>query len=442
MDKNRRTFLQNAAAASLFALSGSKVQSAPLTPGRVPIHFDLAADLDKDDVYKFLHGTSMTWDAPLTVDQQYSQSSVPKKSVGVIDKYPDDMKSPDGTPSPLRGTPLRLFWAVQRRCRVFEGPGKGQLVGLLNLVIPQSWQVTVQAYAVLFTKNDGSVPADVKSRMETAFNNFQYPKDGDPLDYLQKIMSGDSTIKTDYFSVENTFSLNKVAGSFHAQHDTDLAIQDLYAGKANGTIYTGPNSPEPLDAQNGFFARRNLKLVCAEGPPEFLGRIPQRQPNPHEVVLQSGQTPQQAVQLIAASDQPQGCGDLTENDWPIMTLVAWPEFRLVSRDFTFEIGCGIRIILTLPVLQFQTRGTDLWVYTKYPNKWAPVVSIIRNCAFESALAGGVVGVVLLDPVAGLAVFDHVFEQCITDHLMDTIECMVPGLGLVTSVKKDWQDVKI
>jgi hypothetical protein len=48
--------------------------------------------------------------------------------------------------------------------------------------------------------------------------------------------------------------------------------------------------------------------------------------------------------------------------------------------------------------------------------------------------------VLLDPVAGLGAFEAYFEGCITDHLTQTIECMVPGLGLVTSVKNPWHDV--
>jgi hypothetical protein len=162
--------------------------------------------------------------------------------------------------------------------------------------------------------------------------------------------------------------------------------------------------------------------------------------DPHEVELQQGQTEKQAVQQIAKNDTPAQCGELTENDWPILTLAAWPEFKVDWRDFTFDIGCGIRIVLTLPVLQIQISGVDLWVYTRYPSSWTPVRSIIQQCAFEAALCGAVVGVVLLDPVAGLGAFEAYFEGCITDHLTQTIECMVPGLGLVTSVKNPWHDV--
>jgi hypothetical protein len=437
-NKNRRTFLQNVAAVSLFALSEAKAQGNSQATGRPPIQFDFATDLDKDDIYKFLDNTATTkWDAPPIVITNYTQSTAANpKPVGSIDKYPDTAAPP------LQGAPIRLWWAVQKRCRVFEGAGKGQLVGTPKVVIPRSWQVTIQVFAVLFIYNDNTVVTPtIKAKIENAFNAFQYPnpQHEGPMEYLQRILSGDPTIKADYFSVVNTFSITKVSGSLKAQDDVDLAARNLYGGQTQGTVWTSPNSHEQLNGPNGFFAKRNIRLVCPEQA-EFLGRVPPPEQDPHKVELKQGQNEKDVVQQIAQNDAQGQCSELTENDWPILTLAVWPEFKVDWRDFSFDIGCGIRIVLTLPVLEIQISGVDLWVYTKYPNSWSNVFSTIETCAFDAALSGAVVGVVMWDPVAGLAAFTADFGECITNHLLQTIECMIPGLGLVTKVVTPWHDV--
>jgi hypothetical protein len=431
--KSRRTFLQNVAAASLLALSDARAQVSSPSAGRPPIQFDFATDLDKDDIYKFLDSAAPTWDALPSSFPGFTQSTVSKKPVGSIDKYPESALPP------LQGAPIRLWWAVQKRCKVFEGSGQGQLVGTPKVLIPKSCQVTIQVFAILFIKSDTAVTPVIKTKIETAFNNFQYPRDGDPLTFIQNAVVHDPTIKTDYFFVANTFSISKVSGTLESKNDLDAAATQLYAGQTPAMIWTGPNSREPLQGQNGFFATRHMRLVCGEKV-DFLGRIPAPLSDPHKVELPQGQTEKQAVQQIARNDTPVQCSELTEKDWPILTLAVWPEFKVDWRDFTFYIGCGIRIVLTLPVLQIQISGVDLWVYTRYPNSWTPVLSTIQHCAFEAALSGAVIGVVLLDPIAGLGAFEAYFEGCITDHLTQTIECMVPGLGLVTSVKSRWHDV--
>jgi hypothetical protein len=432
--KNRRTFLQNAAAASLFALPSAQAQG-PTPSGRPPIQFDFAASLDKEEVYKFLDSNVMTtWDAPVDVKKGYSLSTVPKKLQDLMDKYPNDM------PGPLQGTPIRLFWAVQKRCKVFEGDGTGQLVGTSNIVIPKSWQVTIQFYAVLLIRNDAPAQA-VRGKIETAFKNFRFPRDGDPLSFIQKAIANDATIQTDYFSIVTTFSISKVPGTLDVRPEVEDAASAFYAGKTAGEIWTGPNTKERIGGDNGFLAQRKIRRVCPEKE-EFVGRVPSPKQDPHKVELSAGQNPEDAIKSIANDDTPTVCGELKENDWPLLTLATWPEFKVDWRDFAFDIGCGIRIVLTLPVLQIQWSAVDLWIYTKYPPSWSNVLNQIVTCAFNAALSGAVVGVVLLDVVAGLTAFVAAFENCIQEHLGQTIECMIPGIGLVTRVASKWQDVKI
>jgi hypothetical protein len=217
--------------------------------------------------------------------------------------------------------------------------------------------------------------------------------------------------------------------------DEELALRKLYSDPAAGTVRTSSGSQEPIKR---LFDDRNIRLACADKT-DFLGRVPDRPVDPHEVIPKQGQTEEQAVQEIAKNDTPTACKELTENDWPILTVLAWPEFRMILEDVTINLGCGIRIIITLPVLQLQISGKDLWVYTRYPGSWTNITSIIKQCAFEGALAGGVIGVVTLDPASALAAFLAYFQDCISTHLQQTIECMVPGLGLVDKVIDPWHD---
>src|SRR5262249_13355618 len=152
--KNRRAFLQNVAALPLLAVPDSDAHSTnPTQAERPPIQFDFSANLDRDEIYKFLDNSAMTtWEAPLALPKGYSQSSAAKKPVGLIDKYPDDIQSS------LRGQPVRLWWARQAQCRAQQGTGTGQFVGTSEVTIPCSWQVNINVFAVLLIKNDGSVP--------------------------------------------------------------------------------------------------------------------------------------------------------------------------------------------------------------------------------------------------------------------------------------------
>jgi hypothetical protein len=422
--KNRRVFLQSIAALPMLT-AHDPTRPAPNSSqtGRPPIQFDFAANFDKDDIYRFLDGQTTKWDAPLVLPRLYSPSSVPKKAVGSIDKYPDDIQGA------LVGKAIRLWWARQKKCRVQQGAGQGQFVGSSEVVIPCSWQVTIQIFAVLLMKNDGSVPASARQTIETAFTNFQYPRDGDPLSFIQKAINNDPTLSTDYFSVINTFTLTKVPNAFISKNDQESAF------KNGGTVWTGPNSQMPMQK---YFEEKEINLVCSERA-EFLGRIPEPRPDPHIVEIKDGNK-KDAVEGIANNDTPPACKDLKENDWPLLTIDFWPEFQVVMKDCSIDIGCGIHIVLTLPVLQMRISGHDLWVYTKYPKSWSVIDTVVQQCAFEAGLEGAVVGVVLWNFGAGLAAFLGAFQDCINRHVQNTIECMVPGLALLISVKKDWFDV--
>jgi hypothetical protein len=437
--------MQNVTAASILGLFDANAQSSPI--GARPIHFDYAANLDKDDIYTFLaDDKEMRWKAPAVdnlIRQGFELSLITPKPVGIIEKFPNDM------PGPLAGAPLRLFWAVQNRCMILQGGGTipGHRTTPLNLPLYNSWQVTIQISVVLYVKRPKNDPA--RKAMEKAFDSFQYPRDGDPLDYLKKewgtITSVDPKITLEEFSCENTFTINKVPNSFDSHRDMAQAMMGLFDGSTKATIHpTGDPTDEPI---RSFFVRRDIKFACLEGPPQYVGRISEPPHDPtHEVTLKPGETPDKVIKDIADNDlppNPDKCGEMKEKDWPILTLLVWPEFKIDWRDFSFNIGCGVRIVLTLPVLQTQISGLDLWAYTHFPsNAGTYAENVIKTCAIAAALTGAVLGIATSNFVAALEAFNAAFQLCIVDHLTSTVDCMMPGLGLMKAVKNPWQDVKI
>jgi hypothetical protein len=442
--KSRRMFLRNVAAAALFAIPGANAQTKPQTSKRRSIHFDYEAMLDKDEMYQFLEGTQTGWDIPLIKNAHYALSAAAQKKHidKPIDKFPDDM------PGPLKGTPLGISWAVTRRCSILRGLQKPELVGVVNPLITRSVQITIQAYAVLLINTDKGpdgkplVPDAVNQVIVGAFNKYTYSATGpEPVEYMQNVMNSNPQIKAEFFSVEIACSINKVAGTQQTYQEQLLALDTLYNGKPKGEITVKPGVTEDLSVDPNYFRRNEIYLRCAEKS-QLIGRIPAPPSDPHKVELQQNQKPEDALHEMAESDQPGNCNELVDHNWPIMTLAEWPEFKVDWRDFTFDIGCGVRIVLTLPVLQKQISGTDLWAYTKYPPSWDSVKKQIGDCVYKSALIGGVLGVIALDPLVALAAFNAAFEECIVDHFGQTIDCMVPGLGLITSVHSKWQDVKL
>src|SRR5262249_7440501 len=215
------------------------------------------------------------------------------KPVGLIDKYPDDIQSS------LRGQPVRLWWARQAQCRAQQGTGTGQFVGTSEVTIPCSWQVHINLFAGLLIKNDGTVTTYAPTENEAASTSFKYPKDGDPIAFIQKPIASKPSISTDYFSVVNTFTVTKVPRTLIEKRDQETAVRDLQMGRTKGSIWTSPNSNMSMQ---DYFDKYQIQLFCSEHE-EFLGRIPAPRPDPHIVEVKEGNK-KDVVQAIAKNDTP------------------------------------------------------------------------------------------------------------------------------------------
>jgi hypothetical protein len=324
---------------------------------------------------------------------------------------------------------------------VTEGSRPGQVVGNFDVVVPMEQGVKVYVSSVLLIRD--TTPPDIKQTIEVGFNQYQYPRDGNPHDYMRDKMSADPRITHDMFAVENTFSIKK-DGDATPHDEQERALLAIYEGRGNGTIYPGPppQKQEPLN-DSEYFKKRQLSARPIRW--EAVGRVPQKQRHPNEVE-NSNQRPADEIigEISDREADALDCGrDFERKDWPVMTLLAYPEFRVVWRDYSYEIGCGVRVVLTLPVLQKQTTSVVLWAYTRYPKDIEDLIGhVVVTCAWEGALVGAVVGVVFVNFPAAVQAFRAVFEVCIVRHFAKYFDCLIPGLTVISEVKPGdaWHDV--
>ena len=170
------------------------------------------------------------------------------------------------------------------------------------------------------------------------------------------------------------------------------ALISLYTGGANGAVFD-QKGPNDIHGENGYFHRRKL---IARGPvkKENVNRIPDKKPDPHEIETSGDPAP--IVHDIAKSEgDALRCDDAFDlKQFKIATLLKFPEFKIVWRNVSIEIGC-IRVVLTLPFLQIRISDLDLDAYTRYPRNLGSLVEqAIIDCIWRAALAGAVIGVAL------------------------------------------------
>ena len=290
--------------------------------------------LDQHVVYEFARGTGPSWDAPNPTKAGYSLSPVPPKTASVPGVVP-------------------LYWARREWYEVTEG---GQAVGNFDLVVP--WHQDLQAIIknLLFVKDD--VTAAQRAVIETAFKNYNWPADGDPDDYVATKLAGNpENIKRSMFSVDCTFSLAKVGPNF--EHDAQKkAVLSVYKDQESGQVWPGPGQAPVKLGDGGYFKTRPLSPRMVKY--EVVDDVPPPNIDPvHEI---NSSNPSSAIDTIISEEgSPLDCGTgYDTSEFPILTLLEYPEFMVEWRDFDYDLGCGVHVVLRLPVLRTRTSELNLW----------------------------------------------------------------------------------
>ena len=126
-------------------------------------------------------------------------------------------------------------------------------------------------------------------------------------------------------------------------------------------------------------------------------------------------------------------GDFRREQQRLVSVFAWPEFKLEWYTITIKIGCA-RIQISLPRLLVRISNLIIFIYYHVPKRFdEAILTILKNCAIRSALSGAVIGIVVGNPAAAIAAFQSFFVDCLRQ---DAFACINPGLFLAKEVG-DW-----
>jgi hypothetical protein len=410
----------------------------------VHIPMDYTPKLDRHDVYVFMDGTDTHWEEPrISYRSPFEERDVNnRKPIGVIATLPNDAFPEGALPG---GNKLSIKWAVREEYALTKG---GQVIGHLNVTVVKEQQVTMEIKRVILVRE--KTDPGIAARIEKLFTDYDFANDGAPIDYARAKMVADPSIKPDMFEIAFTFSLDKL-GSLVEDVRQRTAMMETLDGKRMGVVHTDPtvaaSNPvheQPLgnsEEHPGYFKVNDLHFQRLQS---MVIDNPPNADTPEDPVHQVKADPSNASKvidkIIDTESRKSECGfAFHKNEWPLMTLLVWPEVKFAFKDVDIYIGCGVHIVLRLPWVYFRTSRLDLWVYCRVPDSIVPdIESVLTTCLWHSALSPAVLAVALFDLPAGLGIFLGLFADCVIEKFGKTFACLIPGLALITAVNPpDW-----
>ncbi|MCA9232794.1 MAG: hypothetical protein KDA57_19245 [Planctomycetales bacterium] len=246
---------------------------------------------------------------------------------------------------------------------------------------------------------------------------------GDPLSYIVD-EARRAGIATDKFYVAVRYTLRLI--SSQPWEDQVNAIKKLYQGGAS------------VGGDSEWFQKNKIRLKLVSEEEGHRIQTPVKDPLKEQDA--EGRDPDSIVDDIA--DKIAGelnCDDYYVKDkHPVMTVLAWPEFKVEWYPHIVKLGCT-RVKIWLPKLRTRIAEVVLYATVAVAKREADatLMKIVSDCALASAAVGAVVGVVLANFVAAEAAFVALFQRCILIKVGQHITCMVPALALIT-IKGTWQ----
>lgn len=341
-----------------------------------------------------------------------------------------DLRLVDSIQKDESGKDLVLLWARQLHFQVFRNL---QLLGDFEIVVPVGQQVQLPVYAGLFVKV-GLASAD-RNTIYQVFKDYDPNKNSDPIQYVEDNLKSNSTITRDMFYIDYTYEVKKV-GQIIEYRQQLKHMEDVWRGNVEGVLYDRDGNKIKFGQYT-----ENTNITYRQVSQLDLQQVPSESKIPYIREIGAGDDPNSAAEDIVDSIiETSSCDQMQKHWYPFMTLLVYPEFRVRMKDFRVEIGCGVWIVITLPVLEIKMSGLELYVFWGMQDLGDIVLEIVTDCIWTSAGIGAVVGVVLWNFVAAIAAFQATFERCIQIKTGRAIRCLVPGLAIVKVVRDDWRPV--
>lgn len=380
----------------------------------MPIHFDTAFSFDDPSVKAFLFDGSAA-----------SYTAKPPQPAGFGHDSQD--RRPSGEPV----TAIQdIVFLVQEWWQLLQA-GSGAGVHRVVVAMEQRVELSVSYWA--FFRDGLSEAAIAEGRALLA--SYDPASDGNDVEAWVQARIGPN-LQLDDFVLDTAVTLRKI----DQPQERDISQRDaLFAllGVGGGEP---PHSEIPVvgdyslpqwghDHQLDLVLIRTAVLQEDSAPPldPTTGKevAPGHATDPMEVG--------RAIDDVLGQVVPSSCGQMEREQFGLLALAAWPEFKISWTRIRIRIGCS-SISISVPMLHVRLSKLVFYVYYSLPrNLGRTVFKIAETCAIRSALGSAVIGIVTTNIAAAVGSFTPLFERCLE---REVVNCIHPGLMLLKE-PGDW-----
>ncbi len=297
--------------------------------------------------------------------------------------------------------------------------GKERKLQDVFVQVPVLYNLSIEIESILYIASS-RVSENGRKIINNAYEQF---KDQDPILFIAEALNSEQAkregLTTSDFHVALRYTLTQVGTSTH-NLDQVHALERYYKGGVEIA----------QDAE--WFQKENIVL-------RYRGEKSGHRfetPTQHPILEQYAEGRADSEVLEEISDQVAGnlnCDDhYISKNHRVVTIFQWPEFKVEWYSRKIKIGCAT-IEIKLPKLRTRTRKKVLYANVVVALRDAndTLKNIVGDCALDSALVGGVVGIVMWNFAAALAAFRVLFENCVHMKVGQHLTCLVPSLVLIT-----------
>jgi hypothetical protein len=322
------------------------------------------------------------------------------------------------------GNPLQVI-AYQKQLWSLQDVKNKKHIGNFSTYLLTFQPVRIQVISNLFYKPD--LPQAIKDKIVRLFDAYDRAKDGEPIAYAAKNMPPD--LQPDMFTVLPSYTLEKV-GQAATDNTQEQRLRNYIAGHVPGQIIPSGEDLEHYMPSLGL-------CLQALGTTD-LTSVPSPTPdNPHVIETNNPDDPTPIDPILNDDAKGMECHPDKSDREKILVLSAWPEFKIEFHDTRIDIGCGVTIVVTLPVLYTRMSRLVLWAALAHPDYGPLIERQLVDCLIRAALAGVVIGLVTEDFYAAAAAFAAAFYAQYMIYAGQDLQCLVPDLFLLTD-NSAWQ----
>lgn len=313
-------------------------------------------------------------------------------------------------------------WAVEEITVDDLGNTTGTIqsgINNIDVVLSQAIDINVEYW--LYFK-DG-ISEDSKLLGRKLFNQFDPATNGTDLNAWIKTQLNE-ILTEDMFILDTCVVLEKNGDRNELNIEQRLALLKLYgqaAGEQRSEIHViGDESMTQWAERKNVKVRQIGEYIKESQSEPAVTRSVREIKKPEQADNYADDIISQITTILVPSE----CGTMTDKKHKLLSLLAWPEFKIEWKTIRIKIGCT-KISISIPVLRVRISELIFYVYYSLPVHIDRFIfKIAETCAIRSALGAAIIGIIMSNPAAAFASFNALFKRCLEQEIKN---CVNAGL---------------